>query len=581
MKRIYFLLFVLIATISFHCQKEISFNTSDLNAGSLPSKNTIQGNILDENGQPASGVVIRVGNKATSTNAKGYFRIANAALDQKASVITAEKNGYFKAYRTFAATSGVNQVVIKLIPKNFVGSVSSSGGEVTLSNGTKISLPANGVKMASGGSYSGTINVYAAYIDPTKTDIAYAIPGSLMADDKNNNRVVLTSYGMLAVELQSSTGEKLQIAQGNTATLTMPIPNSIQATAPSSISLWYVDEQTGIWKEEGTATKTGNNYVGQVSHFSFWNCDVSSTAIQLSMTLHTPEGGPLVHALVKLTRPSGSSSYGWTDSLGQVSGPVPSNEALLMEVLAYPCNTVIYSQNIGPFTQSTNLGIITVQATSSSLVTIQGKLLNCNGAPVTDGNAIIYYDNVVRYAATNSNGNFSIQFIVCSSNPSCDIIGVDNAAQQQSSLTSVNIVTPVTNAGNISACGTSSSEYINYTLDGTSYSITQSANDTVSSYSFSSQGSYPQITDMFGAHFPDHIFFIYGHNGTAGSFPLADLGVNPYDSMATIIQPFNINITTYPQNVGQFYVGNFTGQFTHFSTGAVIHNISCSFRVRK
>ena len=50
--------------------------------------------------------------------------------------------------------------------------VSAGGGAVTLSNGAKIVLPANGVVKAAGGAYSGTINVYAAYIDPTSSDIA-------------------------------------------------------------------------------------------------------------------------------------------------------------------------------------------------------------------------------------------------------------------------------------------------------------------------------------------------------------------------------------------------------------------------
>jgi len=261
---------------------------------------------------------------------------------------------------------------------------------------------------------------------------------------------------------------------------------------------------------------------------------------------------------------------------------VPSNETLLMEVLAYPCNTVIYSQNIGPFTQNTDLGVITIPASNSSgIVTIEGRLLNCSGAAVTNGYAIIYYDNIARYAATNSSGDFSISFTSCTANPSCDIVGVDNTTQQQGSSTTVTIVSPITNAGNISACGTSSSEYINYTLDGTNYSITSAANDTIASYTYNVQGTPPYFTTFRGNHYPNHILFGYSHNGSAGTFPLGDLAVQSYDSLTNLIQPFNINITNYPLAAGQFYEGNFSGQFTHFSTGSAIHNINCTFRVRK
>ena len=61
-------------------------------------------------------------------------------------------------------------------------------------------------------------------------DISETIPGSFMADNKEGKRVSLTSFGMLAVELESLTGETLQIAPGNTATLSIPIPPSIASS---------------------------------------------------------------------------------------------------------------------------------------------------------------------------------------------------------------------------------------------------------------------------------------------------------------------------------------------------------------
>jgi hypothetical protein len=80
--------------------------------------------------------------------------------------------------------------------------------------------------------------------------------------------------------LESAAGEKLQISTGNTAKLNFSIPSSLQAAAPNTIALWYVDEKTGLWKEEGMATKNGNAYEGDVKHFTYWNCDYPD---QLSM----------------------------------------------------------------------------------------------------------------------------------------------------------------------------------------------------------------------------------------------------------------------------------------------------------
>ncbi|HEY6505570.1 MAG TPA: carboxypeptidase-like regulatory domain-containing protein [Chitinophagaceae bacterium] len=587
MKRLYhFILLVSIAVITFNCQKEISYSGPDIpgtgNNNTDPITATLQGNIVDENGQPAIGVTIKVGTKTATTNARGYFRIVNASLDKKTSLLTAEKAGYFKAFRIFSATSGVNQVAIQLVKKTSAGSVNAgSGGAVTLSNGSKITLPANGVVRATGGTYTGNINVYASYIDPTSTNIAETVPGSFLAIDKDDKKVVLTSYGMLAVELESSSGEKLQMANGSMATLTTAIPSSLQSSAPASISLWYVDEQTGIWKEEGTATKTGTTYVGEVKHFSYWNCDVPGPTVNLSATFVNTAGLPLVHTEIRIRPASGyASAHGLTDSLGQVSDPVPANMNLILEVLS-SCYTVMYSQNIGPFSSDANLGTITVN-NNPSIVTVSGRLLSCSGAPVTNGFAVINYDNVIRYAnVVGANGEFATTFSTCGGMAaSCEIYGIDAAAQQQGAMVNVTVVSPITNAGNITACGTSALQYINYNLDGVNQSFSSlTAGDQFSASSVDTAGS------SFGAYIMGYnsanqgITFQFNNNGTAGIYQVGYLGFHGSNSPLTLLQPFNVTVTQYPQVTGQYFEGSFSGQYT--DVAGFTHNISCSFRVRR
>ncbi|HEV7333357.1 MAG TPA: carboxypeptidase-like regulatory domain-containing protein [Flavisolibacter sp.] len=593
MRKLYSILALLvISLLSFQCQKEVSFFGTPDNPDALPSPapitSVVQGNVLDEGGQPAAGVTVQVGNKTATTDAKGYFRITEAALDKKASLVTATKTGYHKAYRIFSANTGTNQVLIKLMRKSLTGSVSATaGGEVALSNGSKVTLPANGIVTASNNAaYTGTVNVYTTYIDPTSPEINQIIPGSFLADDKNGKRVLLASYGMLAVELESASGEKLQIKSGATARLTTAIPTSIQSSAPATIALWSVDETTGIWKEEGTATRNGNVYVGEVSHFSFWNCDVSQDAAILSLTLKSSAGKPLVNTAVRIRRTVGegvSYGYGYTDSLGQVSGYVPGNQPLVLEVLD-DCETPFYSQNISPLTQSTNLGVITVSSPGSSVVTLQGKLLNCSNAPVTNGVAIVTYGYKVRYVSVDASGDFQTTFTRCSGSPAVvDIVGIDNATQQQSNSTTVTVAVPLTNAGNISACGTSAVQFINYTLDGVNYSVSSAtALDSLTAFTIdSAQGSAPKVTYFDGLDMNNtkKITFRFSHTAlTSGTYPIANLEVQTYRNV-TIAQPFNVVVTNFPQTAGQFYEGSFTGSFRDGANAA--HTLSGTFKLRR
>lgn len=575
---------ILVSVSSFQCQRDISFIGRPDNGISVtpqPITTSLQGIITDENDRPFAGVMVTAGTGNAITDENGFFHLNNIILDKNTSMVTAEKGGYFKAYRIFAATSGCNQVTIKLLKRNLAGTVDASkGGDVSLSNGAKINLSANGiVTAASGSAYSGNVSVYASYINPKSEDIDKIVPGSFVANDKDGKRVLLSSYGMLAVELASANGEKLQIKEGSVAILTIPIPLTSVAAAQASIPLWFIDEKTGLWQEEGTATKQGNNYVGEVKHFSFWNCDYPLDGVNLSLTLHTPDDLPLVNTAVKISTAtdSVSSAYGWTDSLGQVKGMVPANKNLKLEVLD-PCGNSIYSQNIESLTQSIDLGTIKIAGANSHLLTFTGTLVNCSGAPVTKGYAIINLNGAIHYVAPNSTGQFTTTYVTCSGVPATStVLAIDEDAQQQSALTSIPVSSPITNAGDILVCGTSSEQYINYKLDNVAYSITGSTGDTsIRGYrGYTSSG----ITNIAAYDFTTAYNEInFSANATAaGTFPVSNFSVRDYYSIR-INQPFDVIFTNFPANAGEFYIGTLSGTFTDSLSN--IHTVSATFKVR-
>lgn len=590
MNRIYGVVcFLLLSVFFLHCRKELSYIGTPDPDGIIftpePLTATLQGNITDENNQPAAGVIITAGTQTATTDALGYFRIRDASLDKNTSLITADKPGYFRGYRILSATSGTNQIMIKLLKKGVAGSIpASSGGTASLANGAQIKLPANGVVMAaSGTAFSGDVRVYASYIDPRAADIGQTVPGSFAANDKTGRRVVLSSYGMLAVELESAAGEKLQIRQGAVATLLIPIPAAALSTAPATIPLWYVDEQTGLWKEEGSATRQGNNYTGEVSHFSYWNCDRPFNAVTLSLTLHNAKNLPLVHVntRVTVTDSGGAAAYGLTDSLGKVKGFVPATKNLLLEVLD-PCGGVVYSQSIAALNSNKDLGVITVSNTGSSVVTFSGRLLNCNNQPVKNGYAIINYNNIIRFAATDTGGQYAASLLVCSGPlGSIQVTGVDQAGQQQSAGSPVAVTAPVTSAGTITACGTSSVQSINYTLDGIAYNMTTTAGDSVLAFK-SSQNPGDAIINFNGMakNSPaSFISFSVKDVTVPGSYPLNSLGFYMRYRNPVLKQPFNITFTSVARSAGELFEGSFSGQFTADSS-TTVHTINSTFKVR-
>jgi hypothetical protein len=586
MKQLYAALLVLVSFGFFQCQRDLGFTGAPdpgapLVVNADPLKASLQGNVVDENGLPSAGVLITVGSRTVTTNALGYFRINDASLDKSSSLVVAEKSGYFRSYRVFPATSGTNQVAIKMIKKEIAGTVSgSSGGTVTLANGTKITLPANGVVDASFGVvHTGEVRVFASYIDPTTADIAQRVPGSFMADDKTGGRVILTSYGMLAVELETPGGAKLQVKQGSAATLSMPIPVSMQGSATPTIPLWYVNETTGIWKEEGLATKQGNQYVGEVKHFSFWNCDIPGKTVPISLTLKTAAGLPLVHASVQFSPEGiiGGAAYGYTDSLGEIRGFVPAGRTLNLRIFD-ACNGLVYTQTIPAVNLPTELGTITVASTTPALVTFQGKIVDCNNMPVKNGYALIIINTSRRYANTDANGEFSVTFVSClGARDTAQIIAVNNASQQQGASTSVATVAPTTNAGTLTACGTSSGQYINYTIDGVETRITSIAQDSM--YAYNTAQNELRIFGSQRANPFTYISILAKNVTAAATYPVAELSVTRHNTVI-IKSPFNLVLTSYAASAGQFYEGTLSGQFITDSS-TIVRNFNGSFKLRR
>ena len=422
-------LFLLITIVFFSCRKnDIQITIPDNSNPDLVTKVTtiISGFVTNENDEAMSGAIVRVGSAFLNTDQFGYFEIKNVEVNETAATFNVSKNGYFKLTKTFMAKEGKSAFFrIKLTPKTSIGTIdATTGGDASLSNGTTISLPADGVKNASTGtSYTGAITVSAHYIDPTAADIAGIMPGDLRGLRTNGDLNVLDSYGMLEVELTGASGELLQIADGKKATLTMAIPSSLTATAPATIPLWYFDETTGLWKEEGLANKVGNQYVGEVAHFSTWNCDNPHPHVPYHCRLVYSNGSPASNVEVRLIEENyygGGTNHGFTDENGEIFGGVQANSRVRMEVngVAFSNCSLYYNATFSTTSASVDMGNVTVNAPVASAAHVSGILKNCDNSVVTNGRIIYFENNQYHLCYTNNNGEFSYNTSLCFTTPS-------------------------------------------------------------------------------------------------------------------------------------------------------------------
>ena len=344
------------------------------------------GNVVDEQNEPIQGATIRIGNTITTTDIFGIFSVSDAAAYEKFAYITAEKDGYIIGSRALApSASEVNRVEIMLLKEDVIATI-NTGQEATvnLPNGTEVIFDGNFIK-PDGSAYSGDVNVILKHLSPDDENMEAMMPGMLFAQDASGDAVALETYGMLAVELRSGSGEELQLAEGSVSQISMPLAaNTINP--PATIPLWHFDETEGYWIEEGEATLQGNMYVGDVPHFSFWNYDFPFPSIYLCIKLEDENGNSMPYTPLDLYSNllNSTGTYGYTNANGLECGLVPSGEEFTVIVPGVSCSGEPFSTTIGPFTSDATI-TVTVITTDQNTTNITGTFVTCDGNNVTDG----------------------------------------------------------------------------------------------------------------------------------------------------------------------------------------------------
>jgi hypothetical protein len=534
--------------------------------------NSVLGMVIDEDGLPVADALVSMETSTTLTDENGVFRLNNVQVPSNRAFVKVEKAGYFHGSRTYIPSKGsLDRVRIRLLERTIVSSFAASqGGVAQLDDDLTVTFPANGFVDLNGNTYSGNVDVAAVYLDPTDPQLAEIMPGNLYALNADNEEQILQTFGMAGVELTGDQGQELQIADGQKAELRMQVPGALLADAPASIPLWHFDEEEGIWMEEGSASLIGNEYVGQVAHFSFWNCDVPSDFVYLDGKVIYKGGQPIAGLLIEIESASSGTAYGTTDEEGVFEGYVPNDDPLVLNILN-ECGMVVYSQDLG--TLSNDVSLPTIELDPSTLSTnfseIEGSVENCDGEPVQNGYVLIDLEGENNSITLPiSNGTFSGVVATCTATELL-VVAIDQDADKEVSI--IVDVEPEIDLGTLVACD-NLQEFIEYTMDGITYTLIEDLG----------------IIDSVGSTLIYHTDFT-GNNFNNFQLEIDGSEVGTYPAISCLIQgdfafipnvDITVNVTQFDNTLGGFLKGDFSGTFvTQQGTGDT-KSVDGSFSIR-
>lgn len=267
-------------------------------------RGTLAGRVLSAaTGQPIASATVRVGALSTTTAADGSYTLP-AVADARV-VATVEAQGHAHSVRVAnVLRDRTTALTVALLPVGATQAVSvAAGGDVTVPGSTAlVRLPAAGLVRVDGGAAAANVTVSLTPINPA-IDINL-MPGDYTALAGGNGAVQqIESFGAILVEIRDASGARYNLAAGKSATVRIPLGTRTPAAAlEPSVPLWYMNEQTGRWVEEGSAqlrgTAPNQYYEGVVTHFSFWNADQVADTVTVSGCVRDEANQPVANVLV-------------------------------------------------------------------------------------------------------------------------------------------------------------------------------------------------------------------------------------------------------------------------------------------
>jgi len=406
--------FILLIFISCGKDSVLENENIDIQETSVKVDATIQGIIINQDEVAIEGAEIKINNAVTSSDINGFYSL-KTFVDQKGESIIVSKSGYHKSLGTIIPIADSDiKVNVMLIPKE-TPHEEDSGNRITVSKDNELSVvfEPQSFEDETGNAYMGALNIYSHYIDPTDSNHYLRHPGSALTSNINKNYIQMICRA--DIELFSASGDKLDINQA--AELKMAIPPDFRDIAPDLIPLWYFDEETGFWVEEGIATKQGNHYIGRVNHFTSWACGLIYERFQLSgkVTLNSN------NYTSKRIEVNGISDYHirstYTNTEGFYSLEIPEYFENLEIKIKDNCNIEIHSENLSALTEDRNYDVDF--NTNINFFEVAGQVY-CDDLsnPVSDAYVIINFENANygEIAKADENGNYQILVDNCNNN---------------------------------------------------------------------------------------------------------------------------------------------------------------------
>lgn len=220
----------------------------------------LTGQVSSALGAPVPFAEVVIGDLRRFADAAGLFAIGDLSPDVVAVTIRKDDRTT-ESQRPVHITLGgsAHYPDLVLLPMALAGPVpSATGGDVALADGTGASFPAAAF-LRDGQPFIGNAGVFMAATRPGDPGFLEAVPGASRGLDASGEAAYLDLQGVVWFSVIGG-GQRLALADGVTAPVTLALPPEQAADAPEVIDVWQIDPATALWMHHGTADLVDGTY---------------------------------------------------------------------------------------------------------------------------------------------------------------------------------------------------------------------------------------------------------------------------------------------------------------------------------
>jgi hypothetical protein len=436
---------------------------------------SLHGRVIDENGEGIQGLLVMMEGQTQTTGLGGFFSFNNVPMNKNGAVVRVQANGFFQASkRILTQLNSDNYITLVLTeeqPIAISGTDLSFLGFQTL-DGVHLSLSSSQDLVNSAGAVvSGTMQLSVLHFDLLTIEGNRALPGSIAAVDLLNREQALKIISAATVNLVDLTGAPVQFAGGKTATLSLPIPENMLASVPNEVPMWFLEDSTGLWREEGSAVKSSQQYSGNIKKLGTWAFGFPSDPIAISGKLVAANGALLSNAEIWITSENIGCGQVFTDAVGRFAAIAPAGLPLSMFTKAACANTPTFLLGVLGLNTDIYLGELDVDASVYNAVHVSGSILGCDG--LTDEGYFYFADptstnNYWHYAP---NGIIDLNYLSCGGSVNTFMYNYATESVYNATFATVNDSVELGDVV-IETCDPADPEFLNFNISGADYMVT-------------------------------------------------------------------------------------------------------------